>query len=249
MRSLSVLVVVFVATAASASPATSHDWYAGLFRSPNGGPCCNARDCRPVAHRVNRATGRERSRRTGRRTQSSTTRYCRSLPPGWRLSRLLEQHRGKAQISLHHAPAWHSSSPQRIVSLMTPNRAFLRPGLPAHRPSATRERVRHAALRAHPRHLQRRFVRRPRVSIPRPKSVEAPPLEVLAAGALEARWCEQMDQRLKEESQWTGGPPGTSVAMPCFTRLRFSNPTNRRKQELVELRPVLSDCVAGQGSM
>ena len=58
MRSLFVLVVVFVATAASASPAGAHDWYARL-RSPSGAPCCNERDCRPVAYRINPDTGRE----------------------------------------------------------------------------------------------------------------------------------------------------------------------------------------------
>jgi hypothetical protein len=58
MRSLFVLVVVFVATAASAPPAGSHDWYTGL-RSPSGAPCCNERDCRPVAYRINPDTGRE----------------------------------------------------------------------------------------------------------------------------------------------------------------------------------------------
>ena len=58
MRSLFVLVVVFVATAASASPAVAHEWYTGL-RSPSGAPCCNDRDCRPVAYRINPDTGRE----------------------------------------------------------------------------------------------------------------------------------------------------------------------------------------------
>ena len=52
------LIVVLVATAASALPAESHGWYAGL-RSPSGMPCCNERDCHPVASRVNHDTGRE----------------------------------------------------------------------------------------------------------------------------------------------------------------------------------------------
>jgi hypothetical protein len=58
MRSLIALIVVLVATAASALRAESHEWYAGL-RSPSGMPCCNERDCRPVASRVNHDTGRE----------------------------------------------------------------------------------------------------------------------------------------------------------------------------------------------
>ena len=37
------LIVVLVATAASALPAESHEWYAGL-RSPSGMTCCNLRD-------------------------------------------------------------------------------------------------------------------------------------------------------------------------------------------------------------
>jgi hypothetical protein len=58
------LIVVLVATAASALPAESHEWYAGL-RSPSGMPCCNERDCHPVASRVNRNTGREEIQANG----------------------------------------------------------------------------------------------------------------------------------------------------------------------------------------
>ena len=58
MLSLVALVVVLVATAAAAVTAESHEWYTGL-RSPSGAPCCNELDCRPVAYRVNRDTGRE----------------------------------------------------------------------------------------------------------------------------------------------------------------------------------------------
>jgi hypothetical protein len=58
MPTLVALIVVLVATAASALPAESHGWYAGL-RSPSGMPCCNERDCHPVASRVNHDTGRE----------------------------------------------------------------------------------------------------------------------------------------------------------------------------------------------
>jgi hypothetical protein len=64
MRSLVVLVAMIVATAASASPAGSHEWYTGL-RSPSGAPCCNERDCRPVAYRINRDTGREEIQANG----------------------------------------------------------------------------------------------------------------------------------------------------------------------------------------
>jgi hypothetical protein len=52
------LIVVLVATAASALPVESHEWYTGL-RSPSGMPCCNERDCHPVASRVKHDTGRE----------------------------------------------------------------------------------------------------------------------------------------------------------------------------------------------
>ena len=58
MHPLVALVVVLVAIVASALPAGSHDWYTGL-RSPSGAPCCNERDCRPVAYRINPVTGRE----------------------------------------------------------------------------------------------------------------------------------------------------------------------------------------------
>jgi hypothetical protein len=64
MRSLVVLVVMIVATLASALPASSHEWYTGL-RSPSGMLCCNARDCRPVAYRVNHDTGREEIQANG----------------------------------------------------------------------------------------------------------------------------------------------------------------------------------------
>jgi hypothetical protein len=58
------LVGVVVAIAASTSPAGSHEWYTGL-RSPSGAPCCNERDCRPVAYRINRVTGREEIQANG----------------------------------------------------------------------------------------------------------------------------------------------------------------------------------------
>jgi hypothetical protein len=61
MRSLVVLVAIIVATAA---PVGSHEWYTGL-RSPSGADCCNERDCRPVAYRVNHDTGREEIQANG----------------------------------------------------------------------------------------------------------------------------------------------------------------------------------------
>jgi hypothetical protein len=63
MLSLVALIVVLVATAAS-PPAESHEWYVGL-RSPSGMPCCNERDCHPVASRVNHDTGREEIQANG----------------------------------------------------------------------------------------------------------------------------------------------------------------------------------------
>jgi hypothetical protein len=58
MRLVIILVAMIVAPAASALPAGSHEWYTGL-RSPDGMSCCNERDCRPVAYRINSDTGRE----------------------------------------------------------------------------------------------------------------------------------------------------------------------------------------------
>jgi hypothetical protein len=58
MRSLVALIAVIVAPAAFSVPAVAHEWYTGL-RSPDGMSCCNERDCRPVAYRINPGTGRE----------------------------------------------------------------------------------------------------------------------------------------------------------------------------------------------
>jgi len=58
MRSLVVLTAVLVASPAFSVPASAHEWYTGL-RSPEGMSCCNERDCRPVAYRINPETGRE----------------------------------------------------------------------------------------------------------------------------------------------------------------------------------------------
>jgi hypothetical protein len=61
MRSVIVLIAMVVATA---PPADSHDWYTGL-RSPSGAVCCNERDCRSVAYRINRDTRLEEIQANG----------------------------------------------------------------------------------------------------------------------------------------------------------------------------------------
>jgi hypothetical protein len=64
MRWLVVLVAMIVAPVSFSVPAGSHDWYTGL-RSPDGMSCCNERDCRPVAYRINPDTGREEIKANG----------------------------------------------------------------------------------------------------------------------------------------------------------------------------------------
>jgi hypothetical protein len=64
MRLVIFLVAVIVAPAAFYAPASAHEWYTGL-RSPDGMSCCNERDCRPVAYRINRVTGREEIQANG----------------------------------------------------------------------------------------------------------------------------------------------------------------------------------------
>jgi hypothetical protein len=61
---LFILIAMIVAITASPLPADSHEWYTGL-RSPSGVLCCNERDCRPVAYRINRDTGREEIQANG----------------------------------------------------------------------------------------------------------------------------------------------------------------------------------------
>ena len=94
MRSLVVLVAMIVATAASALPAASHEWYTGL-RSPSGAPCCNERDCRPVAYRINRDTGREEIQANGTWYPVEYGQGAARLLPRWRLPRLLGQRGGE----------------------------------------------------------------------------------------------------------------------------------------------------------
>jgi hypothetical protein len=58
MHLIVVLIAMIVAPVVCSVPASAHEWYSGL-RSPSGAPCCNERDCRPVASRVNPLTRRE----------------------------------------------------------------------------------------------------------------------------------------------------------------------------------------------
>jgi hypothetical protein len=79
---------------ATAPPADSHDWYTAL-RSPRSAVCCNERDCRPVAYRINRDTGLEEIQANG---MWYPVEYDKVLPfssPRWRLPCLLEQRGGK----------------------------------------------------------------------------------------------------------------------------------------------------------
>jgi hypothetical protein len=56
MRSPVLIAVLVLAVPGPA--ASAHEWYRGL-QSPSGIPCCDERDCRPVAYRLNQRTGRE----------------------------------------------------------------------------------------------------------------------------------------------------------------------------------------------
>ena len=64
MRLVVTLIAMIVAPAAFSVPASAHEWYTGL-RSSDGMSCCNERDCRPVAYRINRDTGREEIQANG----------------------------------------------------------------------------------------------------------------------------------------------------------------------------------------
>jgi hypothetical protein len=57
-------VILIAMIVAPVVPASAHEWYTGL-RSPGGAPCCNERDCRHVAYRVNGSTKREEIRANG----------------------------------------------------------------------------------------------------------------------------------------------------------------------------------------
>jgi hypothetical protein len=57
-------ITVIVAPVSFSVLAVAHEWYTGL-RSPDGMSCCNERDCRPVAYRINRDTGREEIQANG----------------------------------------------------------------------------------------------------------------------------------------------------------------------------------------
>lgn len=54
-----------VSLACAGQAAQAHDWYGGL-RSPSGLECCDLRDCRRVAYRLNARDGREEIEANGR---------------------------------------------------------------------------------------------------------------------------------------------------------------------------------------
>jgi hypothetical protein len=56
MRSPVLIAVLVLAVPGPAAGA--HEWYRGL-QSPSGIPCCDERDCRSVAYRLNSLTGQE----------------------------------------------------------------------------------------------------------------------------------------------------------------------------------------------
>ena len=117
------LSVMLVATAASALPAKSHEWYAGL-RSPSGMPCCNERDCHPVASRVNHDTGREDIQANGRGTRSSTARCCPSPLPTAATMPAGATRREDLTFAASSFPAWPPSHPQRVQLQITSNFLF-----------------------------------------------------------------------------------------------------------------------------
>jgi hypothetical protein len=80
MPSLVALIVVLVATAASARPAESPEWYAGLRSRAVCGAAMSA-TATPWRPELTTTQGTKRSRRTGRGTRSSTARCCPSPPP------------------------------------------------------------------------------------------------------------------------------------------------------------------------
>ena len=113
MLSLVALVVVLVAAAASVLPAESHEWYAGL-RSPSGMPCCNERDCHPVASRVNHDTGREEIQANG---AWYPVEYDKVLPfssPDGGYHACWGNAAGHLTFAASSFPAWHPSPPRRV---------------------------------------------------------------------------------------------------------------------------------------
>jgi hypothetical protein len=122
MRSLVVLVAMIVATAASALPAGSHEWYTGL-RSPDGMSCCNERDCRPVAYRVNRDTGREEIQANG---AWYPVEYDKVLPfssPMAATTPAGATRREDLTFAASCFPAWHPS-PSKVLACITPDHPF-----------------------------------------------------------------------------------------------------------------------------
>lgn len=112
MRSLVVSVAMIVTTAASAFPAGSHEWYTGL-RSPSGMLCCNERDCRPVAYRVNLDTGREEIQANG---AWYPVEYDKVLPfpPLAATMPAGATRREDLTFGASSFPAWHSLPPRGI---------------------------------------------------------------------------------------------------------------------------------------
>jgi hypothetical protein len=100
MPSLVALIVVLVATAASARPAESPEWYAGLRSRAVCGAAMSA-TATPWRPELTTTQGTKRSRRTGRGTRSSTARCCPSPPPTG-ATMPAGATRRKTQLSLHH---------------------------------------------------------------------------------------------------------------------------------------------------
>jgi hypothetical protein len=118
MLSLLAPSVMLVATAVSALPAESHEWYAGL-RSPSGMPCCNERDCHPVASRVNHDTGREEIQANG---AWYPVEYGKVLPfssPDGATMPAGATRREDLTFAASFFPAWPPSHPRRISARIT----------------------------------------------------------------------------------------------------------------------------------
>ena len=111
MPSLMALIVVLVATAASALPAESHGWYEGL-RTPSGMPCCNDATAVPWRPASTTTRGAKRAWRTERGTRSSTARCCPSPPPMAAIMLAGATRRGDLTFAASSFPAWPPSLPR-----------------------------------------------------------------------------------------------------------------------------------------
>jgi hypothetical protein len=113
MRWLVVLVAMIVAPAACSVPAGSHDWYTGL-RSPDGMSCCNERDCRPVAYRINPDAGREEIKANGAWHHVEYDKVLPfSSPTVVRMPAGAKRREGR-YFAASSFPAWRSSPPRRV---------------------------------------------------------------------------------------------------------------------------------------